>query len=124
MKRMIWVTFQKEGVHSYPDAPASVAYLRNPHRHVFHFKVWIEVFHDDREIEFIIFKRELEDLFGEGALKLHNQSCEMLSDALHKEIATKYPHRRIQIEVSEDGENGAITCYDLNELGRIAGCAR
>ncbi len=39
--RMIWVTFQREGIHQYPDAPEEVAFLRHPHRHVFHLKVWI-----------------------------------------------------------------------------------
>ena len=66
-KRWIWVTFKKEGIHKYPAAledPAlatgdeyDVSFLGYPHRHIFHFKVAIEVFHDDRDIEFIQFKR-------------------------------------------------------------------
>ena len=57
VKKNIWVTFQKEGIHKYPDAPDEVDFLRYPHRHIFHFKVQIEVFNDDRDIEFFIFKR-------------------------------------------------------------------
>ena len=75
---MIWVTFQKEGIHKYPAAledPAlatgdkyDVSFLGYPHRHMFHFRVEIEVFHDDRDIEFIQFKRWLEELYGDGIL--------------------------------------------------------
>ena len=62
---MIWVTFRREGIHCYPEAATNpdledVAFLSNPHRHMFHFKVWIDVKHDSREIEFIQFKRWLE----------------------------------------------------------------
>ena len=63
-KKYIFVTFQKEGIHRYPDAPEGVEFLRHPHRHMFHFRVEIEVFHDDRDIEFILFKRELEALYS------------------------------------------------------------
>ena len=55
VKKSIWVTFQKEGIHKYPDAPDEVEFLRYPHRHIFKFKVQIDVEHDDRDIEFFIF---------------------------------------------------------------------
>ena len=58
-KKYIWVTYQKEGIHRYPDAPNGVEFLRYPQRHMFHFKGQIDVFHDDRDIEFILFMREL-----------------------------------------------------------------
>ena len=79
-KRMIWVTFQKEGIHKYPaalDDPKlatgdwdDVSFLGYPHRHMFHFRVSIEVFHDDREIEFIQFSRWLQRLFSENVMTL------------------------------------------------------
>jgi hypothetical protein len=65
--KMIWVTFRKEGIHKYPAALTDanlatgdeydVSFLGYPHRHIFHFKVWIGVTHADRDIEFIKFKR-------------------------------------------------------------------
>ena len=58
----IWITTSMEGFHAYPDAPDEVAFLRNRHRHLFHFRVYIEVFHDDREIEFFMFKRDVEKM--------------------------------------------------------------
>ena len=50
--KKIFVTFQKEGIHKYPNAPDGVEFLQYPHRHMFHFRVEIDVFHNDRDIEF------------------------------------------------------------------------
>lgn len=117
-KSMIWVTFSKEGIHRYPAAltdPAlatgdeyDVSFLGQPHRHIFHFRVWISVEHSDRAIEFIQFKRWLENLYNQGTLQLDYKSCEMMAEDLYEQIAAKYPGREVWIEVSEDGENGAL----------------
>ena len=119
--KMIWVTFRKEGIHKYPAALTDpslatgdeydVSFLGYPHRHIFHFKVWISVTHNDRDIEFIQFKRWLEDLYENGTVQLDYKSCEMMSDELHVVISGKYPGREIWIEVSEDGENGSFIKY-------------
>jgi hypothetical protein len=115
--KYIWVTFQKEGIHCYPDAPEGVEFLKHPHRHIFHFKVELEVFHDDRDVEFILFKRELERLYEEidsstPELYLDFKSCEMIADDLATYIMAHYPNRKMVITVSEDGENGATCYYD------------
>ena len=119
--KMIWVTFQKEGMHKYPAAltdPAlatgdeyDVSFLGYPHRHIFHFKVWIGVTHDDRDIEFIQFKRWLLNLYKDATLSLDYKSCEMMSGDLFDVISKKYPGREVWIEVSEDGENGSFIKY-------------
>jgi hypothetical protein len=124
-KRMIFVTFQKEGIHKYPAAASDfnlktgdqydVSFLGTPHRHIFHFNVAIEVFHNDRDIEFIQFKRWLENQYSNGILELNYKSCEMISDDLYDVIASRYPEREIIITVSEDGENGATIQYKLNQ---------
>jgi hypothetical protein len=110
-KSYIWVKFQKEGIHRYPLALTeikleTVKFLGNDHRHIFHFKVQLEVFHDDRDVEFIMFKRELERLYDVGAMMIDHKSCEMLARDLHDYVATHYPGRDITIDVSEDNENG------------------
>lgn len=120
----IFVTFQKEGIHCYPAAATDaklatgdwddVSFLGTPHRHIFHFRVSIEVFTDDRDIEFIQFKRWIERLYSGDILKLDHKSCEMISDELYLEITKKYPNRKIAIEVSEDGENGSYAEYDID----------
>jgi hypothetical protein len=118
-KRFIWVTFQREGIHCYPAAAtdsnlADVSFLANEHRHIFHFNVSIEVFHNDRDIEFIQFKRWLESLY-QNKLELNFKSCEMISDDLYEVIASRYPGRDIEITISEDGENGATIRYNTTK---------
>ncbi len=121
--KMIWVTFRKEGIHKYPAALTDpnlatgdkydVSFLGHPHRHIFHFRVWINVTHNDRDIEFIQFKRWLEELYNgdQAVLQLDYKSCEMMSDDLYDMISKKYPNREVWIEVSEDGENGSFIKY-------------
>ena len=123
-ERKIWVTFRKEGIHCYPAAATDpslatgdeydVSFLGTPHRHIFHFRVWIDVLHNDRDIEFIQFKRWLENLYKDGILQLDYKSCEMMADDLYAEIAGRYPDRAVWIEVAEDGENGALIKYELS----------
>lgn len=122
-QRKIWVTFQKEGMHRYPAAATDpslatgdeydVSFLANPHRHIFHFRVWADVIHNDRDIEFIQFKRWLENLYRDDTLQLDYKSCEMMADDLYIQIASRYPNRAVWIEVSEDGENGALIKYEI-----------
>lgn len=116
---MIWVSFRKEGIHCYPAAAteqslADVSFLGSPHRHMFHFKVWIAVTHDDRDIEFIQFKRWLENCFMDGTLELDYKSCEMIARALNATINARYPNREVWVDVSEDGENGAYLQFSNN----------
>jgi len=125
-ERKIWVTFRREGIHKYPAAatdPAlctageyDVSFLASPHRHIFHFRVWIDVFHNDRDIEFIQFKRWLESLYsGSGSvLELDWKSCEMIADDLYTQIAGRYPGRAVWIDVAEDGENGCLIKYNTH----------
>ena len=125
--RKIWVTFQKEGIHKYPAAATDpqlatgdwrdVSFLAHPHRHIFHFRVWIDVLHNDRDVEFLQFKRWLERLYDSdpSTLSLDYKSCEMIADDLYVQIAGRYPDRAVWIEVSEDGENGCLIQYDITQ---------
>ena len=135
-QRQIWVTFRKEGIHCYPAAATDpqlatgdeydVSFLASPHRHIFHFRVSIDVWHSDRDIEFIQFKRWLENLYsGSGpynenrVLELNYKSCEMIADDLYLQIAARYPNRAVTIEVSEDGENGCSITYNLTRPSQL-----
>ena len=114
--KMLWVKFQREGIHSYPAALTDpnlkdVSFLGHPHRHIFHFKVSIEIFHADRDIEFIQFKRWLESLYSVDALQLDHKSCEMIAEELSLKIRNKFSGRKFTIEVSEDNENGVTMEY-------------
>jgi len=120
-QQFIYVTFQEEGIHRYPAAAHDpklktgewndVSFLGVEHRHIFHFRVELEVMHDDRDVEFIQFKRELQNLYRNNMMTLDHKSCEMISDELARYINEKYPEREIRIQVAEDGENGSYTVY-------------
>jgi len=112
-KTFIWITTSFEGFHRYPNAPKEVEFLSNLHRHIFHIKIWLEVKHENREVEFIMFKRWIDKVINEFMIKDY-MSCEMISDKLYGIIILTYPNREVRIEVSEDGENGSYTEYRLS----------
>ena len=120
----IWVTFKKEGLHKYPAAINDpnlatggwddVSFLGYIHRHIFGFKVAISVNHNDRDIEFIQFKRWLESLYRDNVIALDYKSCEMMAEDLYEQINAKYPGHDVDISVDEDGENGATVSWTAN----------
>lgn len=122
-KMFVYTQFVKEGYHYYPGAdtdPAlatgdryDVSHLGVRHMHYFYFKVWVEVKHSNRDIEFIQLRRWLESLYDSGSLECDNASCEMLADALYVKIAERYPNVEIRIDISEDNINGALVEYPV-----------
>jgi len=102
----IVVRFQFAAVHYRPDALRK-SILRVPHRHVFHVTATKSVSHDDRDIEFIELKTQME----KAAVALYGKitttnSCEMMA----RTLGTMYRCR--QVSVLEDNENGAMWTYD------------
>lgn len=105
---MIWAVVRTtfEGSHCWPGAPEGPEeHLRNTHRHLFHVTVWVEQRHDNRDIEYLGFKRWLDGELRTG--ELGARSCEMLADEI-KDIVRRKTGTRVRVEVSEDGENGAL----------------
>lgn len=101
----VFCTLQFEGIHCWPECPfEEVAYLRDPHRHMFHIKAWKEVQHNDRDVEFIMLKHRIAQYLDDKypTKQLGRTSCEMLAKDLIERFDLK------ACEVSEDGENGAI----------------
>lgn len=115
---VVYSTFQVEGFHAWENAPASVWFLRQQHRHIFHFKVTIEVSNDDRDIEFITLKRDclaaLPRIFDKdhsGAFHFGGKSCEMIAKDLIEWLDSEFNAKAYCVEVSEDNENGARVVY-------------
>ena len=103
----VFINTEFEGIHNYPEAPEEVAFLRNDHRHMFKVYVEITVTHDDRDLEFILLKRFVNEQLKERDLDY--KSCEMIANEILKSVKEKYgPLREYKVIVSEDGENGAI----------------
>ena len=105
---MIFVKTTFEAIHKWADAPQEVAFLRNPHRHLFHVKLTVEVFHEDRDLEFFTVKEQLDHTIKQILLDDPMQSCEWMAIKILFKMSTKYPSRLMTCSVSEDGENGAI----------------
>lgn len=99
------VRFTREGFHRWADAPEHRIYLRETHRHLFYVEASLEVFADDREVEFHDFLDFCQLHFPSG--DFGNQSCEMLARGLVEKITRQYPNRRVSVGVFEDGEVGA-----------------
>jgi hypothetical protein len=107
----VYCTVLFEGIHCWPECPfEEVKYLRDPHRHVFHIKVFKRVNHDDRDVEFIMLKHRVEEYLHEKYPdgQLGATSCEMLG----RELLGMF--NATSVQVSEDGENGAFVMRTPN----------
>ena len=111
MKTNIICRLQVEGLHWWSEASKyepTMIYLESPHRHMFHIVAKKEVMHDDRDVEFIMFKRKinryLREMYYTSDLDLcdfGSQSCEMIAEELYEKFDLCY------CAVYEDNENGA-----------------
>lgn len=105
----VFCTLQVEATHCWPGCPFDeVAYLRDPHRHIFYIKAHKKVNHDDRDVEFIMLKHSVAEFFKpywDEQQKLYvfgAMSCEMIARKLIDQFDL------CQCEVSEDNENGSV----------------
>lgn len=108
MSTSVFVTTRFVGFHRWKDAPEQHAYLRNWHRHVFHVRLTVSVNHDNREVEFIDLKKQVDEYIAcifvlPGPFE---HSCEQIARLLLDYFSAS------EVEVSEDGENGAILRRD------------
>jgi len=111
MQTNVIAKIEIEGLHSWPEAndiEPEVGFLANVHRHKWFITAKKPVFHDDRDVEFIMFKRKinryLREMYYTSELDLcdfGSQSCEMIAEELYKEFDLCY------CAVYEDNENGA-----------------
>jgi hypothetical protein len=104
----IWTKVVLPGFHQWPQAPAHRSYLADKHRHLFHVTVTVVVDHLDREIEFHDLRDVLTLAWGAGTVDWGKSSCESIAIALRERLADRYEINASRIEVSEDGESGAI----------------
>jgi 6-pyruvoyl-tetrahydropterin synthase len=103
MMTYIVVRTQFEATHCWPECPIeAVAFLKHPHRHMFHVTVKWNVSHGNRELEFIVAKRKVQQFLESFNGDLGSRSCEHLCEILLEEFMTAS-----YASVFEDGENGA-----------------
>ena len=112
-RTFITIKFQIEGFHCFPMAKEifpEVSFLSDRHRHIFHIECKKEVFHDDRDVEFILFKREVMswlidnykiNITSSPVLDFGSLSCEAIARKLLETFELE------SASVFEDGENGS-----------------
>lgn len=112
MTSTILVKTNFEGIHKYSDAPQEVGFLREPHRHIFYVEVEMEVFHNDRELEFIMVKRNLNKYLFTKPFGIRH-SCEQIAKDIVKFLQEQYGNnRKLTVAVLEDNENGGKVYYE------------
>lgn len=105
-KRTITVKNTMDLVHCWPDAPLEVAFLRNPHRHMMHIYTEIDVYHNDRELEFLMVQNSIKSMLDHAEF-LMSISCEQIAECVIEHILNTYGDRSVSVRVMEDDENGA-----------------
>ena len=110
MIRYIVIRTQFEALHKWPDSPEDlyIAFLRYPHRHIFHVTMKWKVGGDNREIEFITMKNKVEVYIQAKwhTKDLGSMSCEQIAGVLAREFDSVF------VSVFEDNENGAEVYND------------
>lgn len=98
--------FDIEGFHRWPEAKN---YLRHPHRHLFRIEGWQEVQDNNREVEFIELRHQVEwylrnayKSISQVAVDFGDKSCESIAE----DILNAF--RLSKVSVFEDNENGAV----------------
>ncbi|UTS52033.1 hypothetical protein [Synechococcus phage BUCT-ZZ01] len=116
--KFITVRTEKEGFHFYPNAGSidpRIKFLENEHRHLFKIELTIQVWHDDRELEFFLIKWELQDFINKQ-YKFNHKSCEMIADDILEYFKAKYGDKRNYfVTVSEDGESDGSVVWHPEE---------
>lgn len=106
----IVVRFQMDGTHYWKDCPIKeVAFLRDNHHHTFFFELKKSVSHDDRDIELIKWKRDIQDYLNlhyydanARCLVFGGMSCEMIA----KELCQRFGCE--EVSVFEDNIVGGV----------------
>ena len=108
----VYCTLKFEGFHRWKDAPESVAFLRDWHRHLFGVRVQVRVSHDDRDVEFITLKHLVEGYVeSRYARQQFDKSCEMIAREIGEWLQSQTRYEVSSVQVDEDGENGAVVIW-------------
>lgn len=108
----VYARTEVEGFHHWPNAPETVKFLRDRHRHMFHIRAGAYVTETDRQVEFILMKREIVAALSplkspDGTYDFKSMSCEDI--AIYLWHGLNYSGLKVSwVDVSEDGENGAV----------------
>ena len=103
-----------EMVHHFPNAPIEVDFLKKPHRHIFHVEAKIPVSHEDRQLEFFIVKKFIDDIIQKSILPKQKYeavpySCEYMAGIILNSLSLTYQIKKdLSVSIFEDFENGGV----------------
>lgn len=106
-KTAIGVRVKVPGFHFWLNAPKEVEFLKSKHRHLFGIEAVFNVDHDDRDREFFLMQKKIEQFlnstiwFRDGGYQFEEMSCEMIAKMLLDGLDL------VRCRVDEDGENYA-----------------
>jgi hypothetical protein len=108
------INTQFAAVHHWPlcDIEHSQSYLRHPHRHLFFIRMKWQVSHENRELEFIELKNQVDDFLRNkyDTFKKQRYSTPFVGSTSCEELACilleAFPNA-FYCRVMEDNENGA-----------------
>lgn len=112
----IYVQSQFIAFHRWEQAPQEVGFLASWHRHIFKVRVDLQVLHNDRGLEFFLVQKDLNASLDLWREKKVYKSCEMFCEDIFEALSPKYPSL-FRVEVSEDGENGAVILRNFPSAG-------
>lgn len=119
MIRSIYVQSQFIAYHCWVNAPESEGFLQAWHRHIFKVRIDLVVTTDDRDLEFFHVQKSLNWVLQQWQEQKVNKSCEMFCDNILAALQSEYPSL-FRVEVSEDGENGAVITQNYPTSGPVA----
>lgn len=113
IQRSVFCTLTFESYHNCPGficENTDEAYLKFTHRHIFHVRCEAAVSHNNRDIEFINLKHRVQKFCEANYHKrfISVTSCEMIAEAILRDFPELH-----KVEVSEDGENGAVLSRNI-----------
>ena len=118
-EKKIIITTSFKGTHNWPEASKfvgkEVKFLENEHRHTFFIKAELSVNNSDREVEFFVLQKIINNTIDflyeknedDFVIELGRRSCETIAEEIIKQIRTILGNKKITIEVWEDNEVGA-----------------
>jgi len=112
MNTTVWCTTRFQALHSWKGAPDECSWLRNEHLHTFFVRAEVRVTHDDRDVEFILLSREIDEHIARTLDGLApDWSCEMWASGVAAYLDGK-GRSVVSVSVSEEGIYGATVTYD------------
>lgn len=120
LRSYIKVKVAVPGFHYWPGAPIPRTYLGHLHRHLFVVRVQVQVWENDREVEFHDLQHEVRMAldacsnaqFPDDAYDFGSMSCEAIATHVIMALVRKYGElRAIRVEVSEDDECGGLVTF-------------